>query len=62
MSSISAVVRDISPHRWPNVEWVTGTALRPVRDALDDAGWQEFIAQLAPLLRAAYPRQPDGTT
>lgn len=44
------------------LEWVAGTALRPVRDALDDAGWQEFIAQLAPLLRAAYPCQPDGTT
>jgi len=24
--------------------------------------WQEFTAQLAPLLRAAYPRQFDGTT
>lgn len=46
----------------PVLEWVTGTALRPVRNALDDTGWQEFTAQLAPLLRAAYPRQLDGTT
>ncbi|MBF6465788.1 trans-aconitate 2-methyltransferase [Nocardia beijingensis] len=46
----------------PVLEWVTGTALRPVRGALDDARWQEFIAQLAPLLRSAYPRRADGTT
>ncbi|WP_181725185.1 trans-aconitate 2-methyltransferase [Nocardia gipuzkoensis] len=46
----------------PVLEWVTGTALRPVRGALDDAQWQEFTAQLAPLLRAAYPRRADGTT
>ncbi|MGK8522432.1 trans-aconitate 2-methyltransferase [Nocardia asteroides] len=46
----------------PVLEWVTGTALRPVRDALDDARWREFTAQLAPLLRGAYPRRPDGTT
>jgi trans-aconitate 2-methyltransferase len=46
----------------PVLEWVTGTALRPVRDALDDGEWEEFRAQLAPLLRAAYPRQFDDTT
>ncbi|MFI7670598.1 trans-aconitate 2-methyltransferase [Nocardia sp. NPDC049526] len=46
----------------PVLEWVTGTALRPVRKALDDTAWQEFTAQLAPLLRAAYPRRLDGTT
>ncbi|MEV2224582.1 trans-aconitate 2-methyltransferase [Nocardia vinacea] len=46
----------------PVLEWVTGTALRPVRNALDDTAWQEFTAQLAPLLRAAYPRRLDGTT
>ncbi|MBF6167068.1 trans-aconitate 2-methyltransferase [Streptomyces gardneri] len=46
----------------PVLEWVTGTALRPVRDALDDAQWREFTAQLAPLLRSAYPRRPDGAT
>ncbi|CCH28851.1 trans-aconitate 2-methyltransferase [Actinosynnema sp. NPDC047251] len=44
------------------LEWITGTALRPVRAALDDAAWAEFRAQLAPLLRAEYPRRPDGTT
>ncbi|MET8430023.1 trans-aconitate 2-methyltransferase [Nocardia sp. NPDC004860] len=46
----------------PVLDWVTGTALRPVRDALDDAAWQDFRAELAPLLRSAYPQQPDGVT
>ncbi|MEU5690557.1 trans-aconitate 2-methyltransferase [Actinosynnema sp. NPDC020468] len=44
------------------LEWITGTALRPVRAALDDAGWARFRGELAPLLRAAYPVRPDGTT
>lgn len=46
----------------PVLEWVTGTALRPIRSALDDAAWQEFRAELAPLLRADYPARADGTT
>ncbi len=46
----------------PVLKWVSGTALRPVRDALDDAGWDRFVAALAPMLREAYPRQADGTT
>ncbi|WP_405497597.1 trans-aconitate 2-methyltransferase [Nocardia sp. NBC_00511] len=46
----------------PVLEWVTGTALHPVRDALEDADWARFRAELAPILRTAYPRQPDGTT
>ncbi len=46
----------------PVLEWVTGTALRPVRNALPDPEWEEFRAALAPRLRAAYPRRPDGTT
>ncbi|MGM1063831.1 trans-aconitate 2-methyltransferase [Saccharothrix sp. Mg75] len=44
------------------LEWIGGTALRPVRAALDDASWEEFRARLAPRLRAAYPRRSDGTT
>ncbi|PRX47079.1 trans-aconitate 2-methyltransferase [Prauserella shujinwangii] len=44
------------------LDWVTGTALRPVRDRLDEGGWQRFRAQLAPLLAGAYPRRADGTT
>ncbi|WP_067573852.1 trans-aconitate 2-methyltransferase [Nocardia acidivorans] len=46
----------------PVLEWVTGTALTPVRDVLDDADWSDFRAELAPLLREAYPEQSDGTT
>lgn len=46
----------------PVLKWVSGTALRPVRDALDDAGWDRFVGELAPMLREAYPQQADGTT
>ncbi|MGH3991354.1 MAG: methyltransferase domain-containing protein, partial [Pseudonocardiaceae bacterium] len=46
----------------PILSWVTGTALRPVRTALDDTEWAAFTAELAPRLRAAYPMRPDGTT
>ncbi|WP_363799501.1 trans-aconitate 2-methyltransferase [Lysobacter firmicutimachus] len=44
------------------LEWISGTALRPIRNALDDAGWQRFRDQLAPRLRAAYPARADGST
>ena len=46
----------------PVLEWIGSTTLRPVRDALDDAEYAAFRAELAPRLRAAYPEQPDGTT
>jgi trans-aconitate 2-methyltransferase len=40
----------------PVLEWVRGTALRPVLAALQtDDMRAEFLAQLAPRLRAAYP-------
>jgi trans-aconitate 2-methyltransferase len=42
--------------------WIGSTALRPVRDALDDEAYASFRAELAPRLRAAYPARPDGTT
>jgi trans-aconitate 2-methyltransferase len=42
--------------------WISGTALRPVRAALEDAEWDRFRAELAPRLREAYPPRPDGTT
>ncbi|MGZ8178432.1 trans-aconitate 2-methyltransferase [Williamsia sp. SKLECPSW1] len=44
------------------LEWVTGTALTPVRDVLDDAGWDAFRADLAPILRTAYPEHAPGRT
>jgi len=46
----------------PVLEWMVGTALRPVRSALDDADWSTFRAELAPRLAQAYPPRPDGTT
>jgi trans-aconitate 2-methyltransferase len=39
----------------PVLRWMEGTALRPVKAALDDEGWQRFRAVLAEKLAAAYP-------
>jgi trans-aconitate 2-methyltransferase len=39
----------------PVLRWMEGTALRPVRAALDDAAWQDFRAALGTELAAAYP-------
>ena len=44
------------------LEWITGTALRPIGSTLTDAQWAEFRNDLVPRLRAVYPRRPDGTT
>jgi trans-aconitate 2-methyltransferase len=46
----------------PVLDWITGTALVPVREQLDDAGWEQFREELIPLLDDAYPRRSDGTT
>ncbi|MGD9985754.1 trans-aconitate 2-methyltransferase [Pseudonocardia sp.] len=46
----------------PVLTWISATALRPVRDALDARAYESFRAELAPLLREAYPKRPDGTT
>ncbi len=46
----------------PVLEWITGTALRPVRAALSAADWSAFRQELAPRLRAAYPAGADGVT
>ncbi|OBI84372.1 trans-aconitate 2-methyltransferase [Mycobacterium sp. E740] len=46
----------------PVLEWITGTALRPVRSRLTDTEWDEFRSELIPLLDASYPARPDGTT
>jgi trans-aconitate 2-methyltransferase len=46
----------------PVLEWVTGTALRPIRAALDEDDWQAFRTELGAELRAAYPARADGTT
>ncbi|PWR11570.1 trans-aconitate 2-methyltransferase [Micromonospora acroterricola] len=39
----------------PVLAWMEGTALRPVRAALDAAGWSAFRAELEVRLAAAYP-------
>jgi trans-aconitate 2-methyltransferase len=47
----------------PVLEWVKGTALRPVLSTLagDAAASAQFLAELAPMLAAAYPAGPAGT-
>lgn len=54
----------VQPLRGPSpvLEWITGTALRPIRAALPDAEWERFRASLEPLLREAYPPRADGVT
>jgi trans-aconitate 2-methyltransferase len=45
----------------PVLEWVRGTGLRPVLEALPDEGEREaFLAEYDARLRAAYPRGPIG--
>jgi trans-aconitate 2-methyltransferase len=39
----------------PVLRWMEGTALRPVKAALDDNAWQSFRADLARELADAYP-------
>jgi trans-aconitate 2-methyltransferase len=46
----------------PVLEWVKGTALRPVLSLLaDDADRDEFLADYGAQLRTAYPSGPAGT-
>ncbi|WP_343600385.1 trans-aconitate 2-methyltransferase [Mycobacterium sp.] len=46
----------------PVLNWISGSTLLPVRERLDDAEWQQFRAELVPLLDDAYPTRSDGTT
>lgn len=45
----------------PVLEWVRGTGLRPVLQALSEDEAAEFVAEYARLLRQAYPERPFGT-
>ena len=45
----------------PVVEWVKGTALRPVLSVLDQAQTAEFLAEYADRMARAYPARPFGT-
>ena len=51
----------VLPGEDPVLEWVKGTALRPVLSMLDGAEREEFIADYAAALREAYPPRPFGT-
>src|SRR5215217_6113775 len=46
----------------PVLEWITGTALTPVRSRLTDQQWEQFRQELIPMLDAAYPVRSDGKT
>jgi trans-aconitate 2-methyltransferase len=43
------------------LEWVKGSALRPVVSSLEGAAREEFLADYAARLRDAYPARPSGT-
>lgn len=45
----------------PVLDWVRGTGLRPVLQALGEDEAAEFSAEYAALLREAYPARPFGT-
>ncbi|MGI8678349.1 MAG: trans-aconitate 2-methyltransferase [Jatrophihabitans sp.] len=51
----------VLPGEDPVLDWVRGTALRPVLAALTAADADEFCRRLAARLRSAYPRGPRGT-
>lgn len=44
------------------LEWMRGTTLRPVLDALDPAAREDFLAAYATKLRAVFPRRANGKT
>ena len=51
----------VLPGEDPVVEWVKGTALRPVLARLDDAQAAEFLAEYRERMRRAYPTRSYGT-
>jgi trans-aconitate 2-methyltransferase len=51
----------VLPGEDPVLEWVKGSALRPVLAALDDEQAAEFLAEYRERMRAAYPPRPFGT-
>ncbi len=44
------------------LNWIRGTALRPLLDALEPGEGEAFSDRLAAQLREAYPKRPDGRT
>jgi trans-aconitate 2-methyltransferase len=46
----------------PVLNWISGTALTPVKARLNEQDYQRFCDELIPLLAEAYPSRPDGST
>lgn len=46
----------------PVVAWTSGTALKPLLDALDEPWRGAFLAEYRARVAEAYPRRPDGRT
>jgi trans-aconitate 2-methyltransferase len=46
----------------PVLDWISGTALTPVKERLNEQDYQRFCDELIPLLEEAYPSRPDGST
>jgi trans-aconitate 2-methyltransferase len=46
----------------PVLDWISGTALLPVSEQLNEQEYQRFREELTPVLAEAYPARPDGTT
>lgn len=46
----------------PVLQWIMGTALRPIAGALEEPERGVFLEQMRQRYRAAYPPRPDGNT
>jgi trans-aconitate 2-methyltransferase len=46
----------------PVLDWISGTALTAVQSRLPEEQFAQFREELIPMLGAAYPARPDGTT
>jgi trans-aconitate 2-methyltransferase len=46
----------------PVLDWISGTALTAVQSRLPEEQFAQFTDELIPLLAAAYPARPDGST
>jgi trans-aconitate 2-methyltransferase len=55
------VYQHVLPGKDAVLEWMKGTALRPVMKDLEGAGLEQFLAAYGKKLRTAYPETPSGT-
>jgi trans-aconitate 2-methyltransferase len=46
----------------PVLDWISGTALLPVNERLNEQEYQRFREELIPVLAEVYPARPGGTT